>query len=94
MPRSVNRLIEYAHAGEIEKARTMHHALSRLFSGAFCETNPGPIKYLISKKWNMSEELRLPLVPPITVHRQFLDTLYDQLKQNPLLQDDFPEREI
>jgi 4-hydroxy-tetrahydrodipicolinate synthase len=34
-----------------------------LFRAAFLESNPGPIKYLLSEMGLIANELRLPLVP-------------------------------
>lgn len=51
-------------AGELAEARRIHLALMPLFRANFCETNPTPIKALVS--WmieGVSPESRLPLVP-------------------------------
>jgi 4-hydroxy-tetrahydrodipicolinate synthase len=34
-----------------------------LFNGLFVESNPGPVKYLLSAMGLIENELRLPLVP-------------------------------
>ncbi len=46
--------------GEAEAA---HRKLLPLFKALFIESNPGPVKYLLSAMKIMANELRLPLVP-------------------------------
>lgn len=89
LPKSMQRMLACCEAGQYEEARTLHHAMSPLFHAAFLETNPGPIKYLVAKKYGRKEELRLPLVSPREETRKELDKVLQLLRDQPLLQSDF-----
>ena len=62
-PAAMRRLCDLARAGRQAEALAAHQALMPLFKAAFLESNPGPIKYLLSEMGLIANELRLPLVP-------------------------------
>ena len=62
-PREMRKLTDLARAGKSADALAAHQALMPLFKAAFLESNPGPIKYLLSEMGLIANELRLPLVP-------------------------------
>ena len=62
-PREMRKLSDLARAGKGAEALAAHQALMPLFKAAFLESNPGPIKYLLSEMGLIANELRLPLVP-------------------------------
>lgn len=62
-PREMRRLSDLARAGRMAEAEAAHRALLPLFKALFVESNPGPVKYLLSEMGLMRNELRLPLVP-------------------------------
>jgi 4-hydroxy-tetrahydrodipicolinate synthase len=62
-PAPMRRLTDLARAGLGAEALAMHQSLMPLFKAAFLESNPGPIKYLLSEMGLVANELRLPLVP-------------------------------
>ncbi len=62
-PAPMRRLTDLARAGLGAEALAVHQSLMPLFKAAFLESNPGPIKYLLSEMGLVANELRLPLVP-------------------------------
>jgi 4-hydroxy-tetrahydrodipicolinate synthase len=62
-PAPMRRLTDLARAGRGADALAVHQSLMPLFRAAFLESNPGPIKYLLSEMGLFANELRLPLVP-------------------------------
>jgi len=50
-------------AGEMDKARELHHRLSPLFKNLFIESNPIPGKCAMAQLGLMENSFRLPLVP-------------------------------
>ena len=63
MPRETSDMIRLALAGEVEKARALHHRMFPLMKNLFVEANPIPVKYAASRLGFCRNELRLPLVP-------------------------------
>lgn len=62
-PRTVVELVRAAAAGDLHTARALHHALWPVVKGAFCETNPGPIKAALAAAGAIpTPAMRLPLV--------------------------------
>ena len=60
------RMVELWNAFERDRAeaRRIHLQLMALFDGLFIETNPAPIKTLVSQHTGLcTEEMRLPMVP-------------------------------
>ena len=62
-PAAMRKLTDLARAGRTAEALAAHQGLMPLFRAAFLESNPGPIKYLLSEMGLIQNELRLPLVP-------------------------------
>lgn len=62
-PREMRALVDHARAGRMTEAEAVHRRLAPLFKGLFLESNPGPVKYLLSAMNLVANELRLPLVP-------------------------------
>jgi 4-hydroxy-tetrahydrodipicolinate synthase len=67
-PRRMRELCDHARSGRRDAAETSHRRLLPLFRALFLESNPGPVKYLLSAMGLIENELRLPLVPvePVT----------------------------
>ena len=61
-PRQMRTLSDLSRAAKPAEALAAHHKLMPLFRAAFLESNPGPIKYLLSEMGLVANELRLPLV--------------------------------
>jgi len=62
-PREMRALTDAARAGRTADAAAIHRKLLPLFKALFVESNPGPIKFLLSEMGLIANELRLPLVP-------------------------------
>jgi 4-hydroxy-tetrahydrodipicolinate synthase len=62
-PREMRALTDHARAGRLQEAEALHRKLLPLFKALFIESNPGPVKFLLSAMKLMTNELRLPLVP-------------------------------
>jgi len=69
-PKPMRTLIDQARAGRMSEALATHQKLMPLFRAAFLESNPGPIKYLLSQMGLVENELRLPLVPLASQHHE------------------------
>ena len=62
-PREMRTLCDHARAGRFAEAEVVHRRLLPLFRALFIESNPGPVKFLMSAMGLLANELRLPLVP-------------------------------
>ncbi len=62
-PRLCSEFQSACLAGDFKKALTLHDRLMTLHDALFVETNPGPVKYAVSRLGICSAEMRLPLVP-------------------------------
>jgi len=62
-PREMRALCDHARAGRMAEAEAIHRRLLPLFKALFVESNPGPVKFLLSAMGLIENELRLPLVP-------------------------------
>jgi len=62
-PRAMRELCDHARAGRKAEAQAAHRRLQPLFKALFIESNPGPVKYLLSAMGLIENDLRLPLVP-------------------------------
>ncbi|NBU98580.1 MAG: 4-hydroxy-tetrahydrodipicolinate synthase [Spirochaetia bacterium] len=60
-PSRVKELVDSFAKGEFQKAKEIHYSLLKLFSMVFVETNPIPIKAILSWMGFCKNELRLPL---------------------------------
>ena len=62
-PREMRELLVHFEAGRLAEAEALHRRLLPLARGLFVESNPGPVKFLLSAWGMIANELRLPLVP-------------------------------
>jgi 4-hydroxy-tetrahydrodipicolinate synthase len=60
-------------AGDFAKARAIHERLMPLHDALFVETNPGPVKYAVSRLGFGSDEVRLPLAAASEMARKAVD---------------------
>jgi 4-hydroxy-tetrahydrodipicolinate synthase len=61
IPAQMARLVKLALDGNFSEAETLDKQLSPLFAAEFVETNPIPIKYMLSLKGMCQEVYRLPM---------------------------------
>ena len=60
-PSMVKALYTAYRKGEVDSAAAIHKSLHEISALMFCETNPAPIKYCLSKKGLCKNLLRLPM---------------------------------
>jgi len=61
VPGDMAALVDAFAAGDLAKARTLHHRMSPLIDALFVETNPIPVKAALAIMGKIDYELRLPL---------------------------------
>jgi len=69
LPAEVRTLCDRMLAGDLVGAREQHLRLFPLFKACFVETNPIPIKAMMSMAGLIRNELRLPMTPLSAQHR-------------------------
>ena len=69
LPAEIRALTDAAAAGDLKAATRQHLKLFSLFKACFVETNPIPIKAMLSMVGMIANELRLPLTPLSPRHR-------------------------
>ena len=62
-----------------DEARELERRYSRLFEANFWESNPGPVKTVLSLMGRCDDHVRLPLVPPTAATRVRLERLAGEL---------------
>lgn len=72
-PKEFGDMTRYALNGEYEKARELHYKLFDLMNLNFIETNPQPVKYVMSKLGFCNEVYRMPLMPLTESSKSMLD---------------------
>jgi 4-hydroxy-tetrahydrodipicolinate synthase len=78
-PAEVTRMIRAALNNNWSEARDLERRYARLFDANFWESNPGPVKTVLSLMGKCTENLRLPLVPPMPATRAKLERLAGEL---------------
>jgi len=64
IPKDVKNMIDAFNAGDIKKARAMHHKMFPLVKSMFTETNPIPVKAAMAVLGMIEPEIRLPMTQP------------------------------
>ena len=79
VPASIREMVDHALNGRMNAAADLHFRLLPIMRAAFIESNPSPIKAMLSMKGLLENELRAPLAPvgskSIPVIRRAMDTL-------------------
>ena len=78
-PAEVSRMIRAALENRWDEARDLERRFARLFEANFWESNPGPVKTVLSVMGRCGDTLRLPLVPPTPATRAKLERLAGEL---------------
>ena len=78
-PAEMARMIRAALRNDWTTARALEHQYGRLFEANFWESNPGPVKAVLSLMGRTSDVVRLPLVPPPPPTRTRLERLAGEL---------------
>ena len=78
-PREVARMVRAALDNNWAEARELERRFAQLFEANFWESNPGPVKTVLSLMGRCGDTLRLPLVPPTAATRARLERLAGEL---------------
>lgn len=76
-PRAVDRIYRLFAAGDTKESLRMQLRLLPLMRAMFLETNPTPIKYMMSLRGLCSAEMRLPMAEPTESTRAAIGTLIE-----------------
>jgi 4-hydroxy-tetrahydrodipicolinate synthase len=71
--KEISEMIRLGLEGEAEAAMKIHLDLIKVFEAEFIETNPIPIKYMLSKKGMCKEIYRLPMCEMSNEHKAEVD---------------------
>jgi 4-hydroxy-tetrahydrodipicolinate synthase len=78
-PAAVARMIRAALDNRWDEARELERRFARLFEANFWESNPAPVKTVLSLMGRCGDTVRLPLVPPTAATRAKLERLAGEL---------------
>jgi len=78
-PAEVGRMIRAALRNNWIEARELERRYGRLFEANFWESNPGPVKTVLNLMGRCTDQVRLPLVPPMAATRTRLERLAGEL---------------
>lgn len=78
-PAEVSRMIRAALDNNWTEARELERRYMRLFEANFWESNPSPVKTVLSLMGKCSDAVRLPLVPPTAATRARLERLAGEM---------------
>jgi 4-hydroxy-tetrahydrodipicolinate synthase len=78
-PAEVSQMVRTALHNEWSTARDLERRYARLFEANFWESNPAPVKTVLSLMGKTTETVRLPLVPPTAATRTRLERLASEL---------------
>lgn len=78
-PSEVARMIRAALLNDWSQAREIERKYATLFEANFWESNPAPVKTVLSLMGRTTDTLRLPLVPPTPATRARLERLAGEL---------------
>jgi 4-hydroxy-tetrahydrodipicolinate synthase len=79
VPEEIGRMVRAALRNEWAQAREIERHYWQLFEANFWESNPGPVKTVLSLMGKCSDRMRLPLVPPTASTRARLERLAGEL---------------
>lgn len=78
-PTMTAELVNAALEGNFARARELHYKLLPLMTANFVESNPIPVKAVLAMMGLIEENLRLPMVPLLPIHRAPLQKLAEEL---------------
>lgn len=73
LPKKLVDLINTFNRGDLQAAQKINNTMHDLNKSLFVESNPGPVKYALSKMGFIKNELRLPLLPLDPIYYELLD---------------------
>jgi 4-hydroxy-tetrahydrodipicolinate synthase len=78
-PAEVGRMVHSALLNDWTQAREIERRYTRLFEANFWDSNPGPVKTVLSLMGKANDTVRLPLVPPDPQTRHKLERVAGEL---------------
>jgi 4-hydroxy-tetrahydrodipicolinate synthase len=78
-PAEIRRMVKAALSNDWARAREIERKFARLFEANFWDSNPGPVKTILSMMGRCEDTLRLPLVKPDRALRQKLERVAGEL---------------
>ncbi len=78
-PDEIGRMVRAALMNDWTLARQIERKYAQLFEANFWESNPGPVKTVLSLMGKCTDVVRLPLVPPVAGTRVRLERLAGEL---------------
>jgi 4-hydroxy-tetrahydrodipicolinate synthase len=82
-------MVQLFNEGDISNAFFMFYKLHPLMKLCFIESNPVPIKYILHKRYNFEEFVRLPLVSLTQINREIIDgyfaSEFKQINENNMM---------
>jgi 4-hydroxy-tetrahydrodipicolinate synthase len=78
-PKEVTRMVRDALSNNWAEARELERRYTKLFEANFWESNPGPVKTVMSLMGWCTDTVRLPLVPPTAATRVRLERMAGEL---------------
>ena len=79
IPAEMGRMIRSALANDWTQAHVLDRRYARLIDANFWDSNPTPVKTVLSLMGRISDHVRLPLVPPSAATRGRLERLAEEL---------------
>ncbi|MDX2130032.1 MAG: 4-hydroxy-tetrahydrodipicolinate synthase [Chloroherpetonaceae bacterium] len=79
IPAVVKSLVTAMHQGKLDEARAIHNKYYGLFTMNFLESNPIPVKYILSRMGLCEATYRAPIVPGEPATLQKLDAEIEKL---------------
>lgn len=79
IPTEMAQMVQAALANEWSAARRINRKYFRLMEANFCETNPGPVKAILSMMGKCGEFYRLPMMPVSAANRARLERVAGEL---------------
>jgi 4-hydroxy-tetrahydrodipicolinate synthase len=86
IPAEMSRMIHAALSNNWDEAQELEHRYAKLIDANFWDSNPCPVKTVLSLMGRCTDHVRLPLVPPSAATRQKLEQVareYGLLKKLP-----------
>lgn len=77
-PRLCSELQNACLAGDFKKALSLQDRLMPLFDAMFVDTNPGPVKYAVSRLGFCTADARLPMVPVSDETKRIVDAAMEK----------------
>ena len=79
-PREVSDIVALCRSGKYEQARDLHLRMLPLFRSLFIESNPIPVKYIMSRMGFGTGTLRLPLTELSSGNRKIIDDILKSMR--------------